>query len=125
MTGRVTSAVGGEALPGVQVTVQGTGTRTLTDVQGRYSIAAPSSTATLVFSRSGYATQTAPADKSEINVQLAVQAVRLEGVVAVGYGEKTRPTITESIGVVSQEQIQRTTVASPDAAIQGRVPGVQ
>ncbi|HEX8904328.1 MAG TPA: TonB-dependent receptor plug domain-containing protein, partial [Longimicrobiaceae bacterium] len=125
VTGRVTAAGNGEPLPGVQVSVQGTGTRTQTDVQGRYSIAAPSATATLVFSRTGYATQTAPADKGEINVQMAVQAVRLEGVVAVGYGEKARPTITESIGVVSAEQIQRTTVASPDAAIQGRVPGVQ
>lgn len=125
VTGRVTAAVGGEPLPGVQVAVQGTSTRTVTDVEGRYSIAAPSTSSILVFSRTGYATQTAAASRAELNVQLAVQAIQLEGMVVVGYGEKNRPTITESIGTVSQEQIQRVTVASPDAAIQGRVPGVQ
>jgi TonB-linked SusC/RagA family outer membrane protein len=126
ITGRVTAAVGGEALSGVQVLVQGTSVSTQTDTDGRFTITAPSGQGSLVFSHLGYASlTTAIANRSQINVQLAAQATELEGLVVIGYGEKSRPTITESIGVVDAEQIQKVTIASADQAIQGRVPGVQ
>lgn len=126
ITGRVTATVGGEALAGVQILVQGTSVATQTDTDGRYTLTAPSAQGTLVFSHLGYATVTVPiSNRAQIDVQLAAQATELEGLVAVGYGEKTRPTITESIGVVDEQQIQKVTIASADQAIQGRVPGVQ
>ena len=126
ITGRVTAAPSGAPLAGVQVLVQGTATSTQTDANGRYSITAPSGTGTLVFSLIGYGELTAPiANRAQIDVQLNAQATELEGLVVIGYGEKSRPTITESIGVVNAQEIQKVSIASADQAIQGRVPGVQ
>lgn len=126
VSGRVTAAGTGEGLSGVQVTVQGTGVGTLTDAEGRYQLNAPSATGTLNFSRLGYGAMQVQIDsRNEINVELASSAVELEGVVAIGYGEARRATLTESVGVVEAAEIQKTTIASPDQAIQGRVSGVQ
>ena len=126
VTGRVTDAETGAGLAGVQISIPGTALGTLSSVDGRYQINAPSPTAVLSFTRLGYAPQQVPIEsRTEINVQLASSAVELEGIVAIGYGEARRATLTESVGVVQASEIQRTTVASPDQAIQGRVSGVQ
>jgi TonB-linked SusC/RagA family outer membrane protein len=126
VTGRVTNSESGQPVPGVQVVVQGTTTGTRTDADGRYALVAPSSTSSLVFTVVGFAPLTVPiGGKADLDVKLSPQATQLEGLVAVGYGEKSRPTITESIGVVSSEEIQKVTIASAEQAIQGRVPGVQ
>ena len=126
ITGRVSAAGTDEGLSGVQVTVQGTAVGTLTDTQGRYRLNAPSASGVLNFSRLGYGAQQVSIDsRNEINVEMASAAVELEGVVAIGYGEARRATLTESVGVVEAAEIQKTTIASPDQAIQGRVSGVQ
>jgi TonB-dependent starch-binding outer membrane protein SusC len=46
------------ALPGVNVTVQGTTTGVMTDIEGNYSIKVPGPQAVLTFSSIGYVTQT-------------------------------------------------------------------
>ena len=126
ITGRVTDAETAQALAGVQVSVQGTAAGTLTDSDGQYRLNAPSGTGVLSFTRLGYtAQQVAIANRPTINVELASSAVELEGIVAIGYGERREATLTESIGVVSSEEIGEVTIASADQAIQGRVPGVQ
>lgn len=126
VSGRVTAAGTAEGLSGVQVTVQGTAVGTLSDAEGRYRLNAPSGTGVLNFSRLGYGVQQVSIEnRSEINVELASAAVELEGVVAIGYGEARRATLTESVGVVESEEILKTTIASPDQAIQGRVSGVR
>jgi TonB-dependent starch-binding outer membrane protein SusC len=126
ITGRVTAAETGQPLPGVQVTVRGTSAGTLTNADGRYMLIAPTSQGTLVFSRIGYTQQVVPFDSEpQINVQMTARAMEIEGIVVVGYGERRRASITESIGTVSAEEIQRVSVASPDQAIQGRISGVQ
>jgi TonB-linked SusC/RagA family outer membrane protein len=126
LTGRVTAAGTGEGLAGVQVSVQGTGIGTLTGTDGRYRLTAPSGTAVVAFSRLGYAgQQVAIENRPVLDVQLVSQAVELEGIVAIGYGERAALTITESVGVVSAAEINKVTIASADQAIQGRVPGVQ
>jgi TonB-dependent starch-binding outer membrane protein SusC len=48
----------------------------------------------------------------------------VEGVVVVGYGEKVRATLTESVGTISREEIRQVPVASPEVALQGRVSGI-
>ena len=49
VTGRVTTAADGSPLAGVTVIVQGTTTGSLTDIDGRYSIAVPNDQAVLRF----------------------------------------------------------------------------
>jgi TonB-dependent starch-binding outer membrane protein SusC len=126
VTGRVTEDPSGAPLSGVQIVVQGTTVGTITNADGRFQLTAPSATGTLVFSRIGYRSQQAPINnQAVVNVALQQTATELEGIVVVGYGQKARANLTEAIGTVSAEQIQRVTVASPEAAIQGRVTGAQ
>src|SRR5690606_30201380 len=74
----------------------------------------------------GFITQeVAIAGRSRVDVALAPDEAELEEVVVIGYGEKSRKLLTESIGTVSEEEIRRLPVASPDQALQGRVSGVQ
>ena len=58
VTGTVTDASTGEALPGVTVVIQGTSTGTITTSDGRFSLDLPSDDAVIVFSFVGYRSQT-------------------------------------------------------------------
>jgi TonB-dependent starch-binding outer membrane protein SusC len=125
VTGRIT-APAGEGIPGVIVSVPGTTTTALSDQEGRYTITAPAPTGVLVFTRIGYGTMEAQiGGQSVVNVTLQVTATKLAEIVVTGYAQSTRATLTESIGTVSREQIERVPVSSPEVAIAGRVSGVQ
>jgi TonB-dependent SusC/RagA subfamily outer membrane receptor len=79
-----------------------------------------------VFSYIGYTTEeVAIGARSTVDVQLLPDIRTLGEVVVIGYGEKTRALLTESIGTVNAVDIQKLPVASPDQAIQGRISGVQ
>ncbi|MGH7578507.1 MAG: SusC/RagA family TonB-linked outer membrane protein, partial [Longimicrobiales bacterium] len=98
----------------------------LTDNDGRYVLTAPSSTGTLVFTGLGYGERQLPFDGQDVaNATLEVSALVLDEIVTIAYGEKRRATMTESVGTVSAAEIGKATIASPDQAIQGRVPGVR
>src|SRR5262245_18400907 len=74
ITGKVTSADDGQAIPGVNVGVKNRSTTTLTKADGTYSILAPSG-GTLVFSFIGYVTKEVKIDISNmINVSLDADA---------------------------------------------------
>lgn len=89
ITGRVTSADDGQALPAVNVILKGTTTGTLTDVDGKYQITVPASGGVLVFSFIGYKTEEVKiATKSVIDVALHADTQSLEEVVVIGYGER-------------------------------------
>lgn len=90
ISGRVTDASGGAPIPGVSVTLKGTGKGVATDAQGKYSIKVPDSGGRLVFAFVGYVTLEVPIKRSDvINVQLHQDVALLEEVV-VGYGGKMK-----------------------------------
>lgn len=126
VTGRVTSAGDGVALPGVTVLLKGTTTGTSTGIDGAYSINVPETGGTLAFSYLGFATkEVAIGSQSTINVQLSQAAQGLNEVVVVGYGTQTREELTGSITSVSAESLKNVPIASVDQALQGRAAGVQ
>jgi len=126
VSGRVTKAASGEPISGVHVAVRGTAISGLTDPDGRYTLTAPSSSGVLVFSLIGYARQAVPFEgQNVVDAILSPAAIEVEGVVVIGYGEKVRALLTESVGTVSREQIREVPIASPEVAIQGRVSGIQ
>src|SRR5215217_2265077 len=80
-----------EPLPGVTVQVKGTSRTTLTDINGRFSIAATKGE-TLVFSYVGYAPQEVALQSiSSINLKLRRQSEQLGEVVVTAYGIKRDP----------------------------------
>ena len=91
ITGTVTSADDGSALPGVNVVLKGTAKGTATDAKGKYSIQIPSGTGTLVFSFIGLQTKEVKIGTSNvINVSLALNVTQLSEVVATGVYKRSK-----------------------------------
>jgi len=125
ITGRVTSAEEPEGIPGVSVIIKGSTLGAITDLDGRFSLQAPSNAETLVFSFVGYMTkEVAVGGLSTFDVTLDADVKTLGEVVVVGYGTQSKRTVTGSIASVSGSQITNAPVQSFDQALQGKVPGV-
>lgn len=91
IAGKVTSIDDGSPLPGVTVAVKGTTIGTVTDIDGEFSINAPSANAILVFSFIGLATEEIKVgNRKIIDVQMSSDTNQLSEVVVVGYGTGKR-----------------------------------
>ena len=87
ITGRVTSADDGSALPGVNVVVKGTTNGTVTDSDGKYSLSIPSSNAALVYSFIGLkTTEVVVGERTVVDVQLGLDVTQLSEVVVTAGG---------------------------------------
>ena len=114
-------------LPGVSVSIKGTTTGVETDFDGKFSINIPSTgEVILVFNYLGYATQEINAEgKSTINVSMAPSVDSLDEIVVVGYGTQKKASLTASVSVISNEEIQTTTNVSVAQKLTGKISGVQ
>lgn len=125
VTGVVTDGTRNETLPGVSVKLKGTATGTVTDINGKYTIKAPSPDAVLVFSYIGYdAQEVAVKGRSQLNVTMAGSSKSLSEIVVVGYTTQTRDKNTAAVGSLDTKQLVNTANPSPLAAIQGKIAGV-
>ncbi|MDF2432602.1 MAG: TonB-dependent starch-binding outer membrane protein SusC [Mucilaginibacter sp.] len=117
----------GATLPGVSVTVKGTTTGVITDVNGKYTITVPAGGKTLVFSFIGMERQEIPiGTKAVINVSMQLSSTALSNVdvVAIGYGSQKRGDINGAISSVSAKDIQDIPMPSIDQMLQGKAAGV-
>lgn len=125
VSGRVTSATSGLALPGVNVLVKGTQVGASTDSDGAYQLVAPSPNDTLVFSFVGFVEQEVPiGGRSVINVSMQEDDLALDEVVVIGYGAVQRRDLTGAVSSVTSEAIERLPAPSTDQLLQGQVAGV-
>ena len=123
--GTVTDEKNG-ALIGVNVIVEGTTSRTITDFNGNYSVDVPSPNSVLVFSYVGYNTQKVKVNgQTNLNVVLSEDTRNLDEVVVVGYGVQKKRLNTGSIASVKVEDIAKINISRPEEALQGRTSGVQ
>ncbi len=124
VTGTVTDETG-TPLVGLTVVISGTTTGAVTDLDGHYSIEAPSD-AVLVFSYLGYTTQeTAVGGRGVIDIQLFPDTELLADAVVIGYGTTTRKDMTGSISAVNSDDFNEGLISSPEQLINGKVSGVQ
>jgi TonB-linked SusC/RagA family outer membrane protein len=124
VSGRVTSADDGSAVPGANVVVKGTTNGTTTDSGGRYNISVPDN-ATLVVSFIGLITQeVAVGNRSTVDVRLASDVTGLNEVVVVGYGTQQKRDLTGSIAQIKGSEIASLPVQSFEQGLQGRAAGV-
>lgn len=122
--GKVTDAQSNETLIGVSVIVKGSTVGTQTDMNGDYSINAPSG-ATLIFTYLGFTSQEVAVNgRSEVNVRLAVSSQALEQVVVVGYGTQRKRDLTGSITSVKGSDIEKSPNTNPVSSLQGKVAGL-
>jgi TonB-dependent starch-binding outer membrane protein SusC len=124
VSGRVTSE--GVDLPGVNVVVKGTGSGTVTDANGAYSISVGNSDVVLTFSFVGYTSQdVVVGDRRTVDVVLQSDVKQLSEVVVVAYGTAEKKSLTGAIASISSSSYKDQPVRGLDQALQGRVAGVQ
>jgi len=122
--GKVTNTLG-EPIPGVTVLAKGTTIRTLTNIDGVFSIRIPADVEMLQFSFVGMKMQEAPiAGQTTINVVMEEEAIGLEEVVVVGYGMQKKETVTGAITTIRTREILEAPVANISNALVGRMAGV-
>jgi TonB-linked SusC/RagA family outer membrane protein len=130
IAGTVTATENGTPLVRAVVSVGGTRLTAETDAAGHYVIGGvPVGTQRLRARMLGYT----PADTSVVvaegqeavvNFQLKAQAIELEAVVAVGYGEKRREDLTGAVGYVGPEALAARPITNTVSALQGAMPGL-
>ncbi|MDR3268576.1 MAG: SusC/RagA family TonB-linked outer membrane protein, partial [Tannerella sp.] len=124
---RITGVVAdtnGEPVIGANVVEKGTTNGTVTDVDGRFSLAV-SNNATLVVSFIGYnAQELVVGDQTDLKIILAESSLGLDEVVVVGYGTQKKVNLTGSVSTISAEKLTQTPSANLTNAMAGRLSGV-
>jgi len=112
-------------LIGVSVVVEGTTTGTVTDIDGNYSIEAPSANSVLVFSYVGYITQKIKiGEQKTLNVLLDEASENLNELVVVGYGTQKKSVVTGAIASVRAKDMEGLNIVRVEDALKGRTAGV-
>lgn len=125
ITGKVTDAQSGEALPGVNISIEGMNTGTTTGIDGSFSLDVPNENVVLIFSFIGYNPERVEvAGQTVLDIQLVPDITALDEVVVVGYGVQKKSDITGSVTSVSKDRLARLPVNNVMQAIQGSTAGV-
>jgi TonB-linked SusC/RagA family outer membrane protein len=125
VSGKVTDETG-QPLPGVTVVIKGTTQGTVTNGDGEYSIPNIPENATLQFSFVGMVTQEiAVGNQTTINITLAVDAIGIEEVVAVGYGTQKKINLTGAIASIGNDELINTKSDNVQNMLSGKIAGVR
>ncbi|MBN1951961.1 MAG: SusC/RagA family TonB-linked outer membrane protein [Bacteroidales bacterium] len=123
--GKVSSALTGEALPGVNISVSGTMEGVISDTDGNYTIVVPNENAVLLFSFVGYQDfEILVSKQTIINVELIESLESLDEVVVIGYGTQRKGDVTSAIASVKSEDFIKGGVQDIGQLIQGKVAGL-
>ncbi len=121
----------GQAIPGVNVVLDGTTLGTASDLDGEYSFQAPAGTYTLIARAIGYQTVRLPdvvvtRDQTTTqNITIREDILGLEDVIVTGYSVIPRREATGAQSSISARDIQDLPVTNAEAILQGRAAGVQ
>ncbi|WP_299781717.1 TonB-dependent receptor [uncultured Formosa sp.] len=124
--GQVTSLDDGMPLPGVNILLKGvSGTGTVTDFDGNYTLKIPNAEAVLLFSYMGYRTKAvAVSGQTRLDVALEADLSELDEVIVVGYGTTKKESLTGSIDQVTSEVFEDRAVSNVALSLQGETPGL-
>jgi TonB-linked SusC/RagA family outer membrane protein len=128
ISGKVTSAEDGAAIPGVTVIVKGTSKGVLTDLDGKFSISIPKDAKTLQYTFVGMKPVEVTIGTSvNYDVVMQSEATNIEGVVITALGIKTeKKALGYATAQVNANQIGAVKAANNFVtALNGKVAGVQ
>lgn len=115
----------GEPLPGVNVFIKGTTIGVITDIDGRFSLPAPSRRSVLVVSFVGYQTnEIIVGNSKEFKIVLEEEVNSLDEVVVVAYGSQKKQTVTGAITMMKSDELLESPSANITNALTGKLPGV-
>jgi TonB-linked SusC/RagA family outer membrane protein len=124
VTGKVTGADDGVAIPGASVIVEGTASGTVTDADGAFTLEADQN-ATLVISFVGYESQTVQiAGRNHIEILISPDIQTLSEVVVVGYGTQKKSDLISSVATVKPVEMMKIPSTDIGEMLRGKTPGV-
>lgn len=124
ITGSVQDKANGETLPGVTVLLKGTTTGTVTSITGDFNLKAKVGDV-LVISCIGYASQEiAVASAAPLKISLSAEAIGLNDVVVIGYGQVKKSDATGALTTVSSKDFNKGSITSPQDLLVGKSAGV-
>lgn len=126
VTGIVTSSEDATPLPGVNVLVKGTSVGTITETDGKFSIAVPSTEAVLVFSFVGYISEEVSlAGRATVDVALNTDVTQLGEVVVTALGvEKEKKSLGYAVQSVSGQDLTVARETNVTNQLAGKIAGV-
>ena len=126
ISGRVTSETG-EALPGVSILAKGSTVGTATDIDGNYTLNAPATAETLVFSFIGYRTvEISISARTVIDIQMETDTRQLSEVVVTAFGlEQEKRSLGYAVQELDGQELTQSNQSNIVNALQGKLAGVQ
>lgn len=126
ITGKVTDSAG-EPIPGVSISIKGTTTGTVSNIDGVYELKGEGlENSTLVYSFIGMETQEiAVAGRDKIDVPLKSEFLEINEVVVVGYGTQQKKDITGAVALVGSDDLVSRPNSQIGSLIMGKAAGVQ
>ncbi len=124
--GNIIAKEGTNAISNVSVTVKGSKNGTTTDDKGHFRLQGVPSNGSLVFSSVGYAAQTIEVKgRTVISVSLvSAEANKLDEVVVVGYGTRTKRDVTGAVAQIKATQLENENPGNVTDVLRGNVAGL-
>lgn len=122
--GSVVDAANGEPLIGATVAAVGSTQAVATDLDGNFKITVPNTVKQVKVSYVGYNPMVV-ALKDNMTVMLQSSTQNLDDLVVVAYGTASKESLTGSVAVVNEKEIEKRPVSSVTSALEGMSPGVQ
>jgi TonB-linked SusC/RagA family outer membrane protein len=126
VTGRVTGAEDGTALPGVNVVVKGTTNGAVTDSEGKYTLSVPTTGGVLVFTFIGLKSQEVEVgDRSTVDVALALDVTQLNEIVVTSLGvAQEKKALGYSVQEVKGTELMKARETNVLNSLSGKIAGV-
>lgn len=115
----------GEPMIGVNVSVKGSGSGSITDLDGKFTIPNVSEKDILVVSYIGYITQSITVGKqTSIVITLKEDAQSLDEIIVVGYGVQKKRDLSGAVSSVKSKDITAIPTTNALEALQGKIAGL-
>ncbi|MBO4758286.1 MAG: TonB-dependent receptor [Bacteroidales bacterium] len=122
--GKVTDGSNGDPVPFATVVVKGATTWTTTNIDGEYTVEAPSNGTLSVESLGYVAAEVSVGGRSEVDVVLQPDFDQLSEAVVIGYGVQQKKLVTGSTIQVKGDDLAKLSTTSALNALQSQSPGV-
>lgn len=124
ISGNVSDIDNGDPLIGASISVEGTTTGTVSDVDGNYRLTVPEGSKSLKVTYTGYAEQILNIGSSNtINVYMSA-GVALNETVVIGYGTVKREDATGLVQTVTAASFNKGAITGPQELLSGKIAGV-
>jgi len=114
----------GAAVPSATVTIKGTRSSAVTDVNGNFSINAKEGDVLVITSVSFENTEIKVGATASYDIVMNASAATLSDVVVVGYGKASRKNLSSSVSTIRPEDLNKGAISDVGQLLQGKVAGV-